>query len=472
MASPISTSLGLGSGLNITEIVKALVDSDKAAKQTQITTQTTKTTASLSGVSQLKSALDAFQKTLTALNSTTTPAFLGFSATSSNEASVKATATNAAVSGTYTIAVQKLATASKVTTAPLSAAQASAIPSGELTITQNGINSTVKIDATSTLEQVRDAINTQMKAKGVTANIVNDSNGSRLIFSSTTTGAQSDISISGSPGGLLDIDGTKLIKDNANGAGAISALAQDAEFTVDGLPLTSSKNTVENAVSGLSLTLVGVTASPGTGSTITVGANTDGLKTSVQSFVDSYNTLVKLVTTLTKGSTASDGSYTAAGLTGDSTPRNILAGIRKEIATSVSTTGLGSLAQLGITTQRGDGTLALDSVKFAAAVGDKQLGNQIQSLFTGDTGLIKRIEKSITPFTAADGVLAQKTTSLGKIKTRLDDDQEALDRRIVTLTATLTKKYNAMDLIVGQLKATASSITSIFEAMNAQKNAS
>jgi flagellar hook-associated protein 2 len=40
------------------------------------------------------------------------------------------------------------------------------------------------------------------------------------------------------------------------------------------------------------------------------------------------------------------------------------------------------------------------------------------------------------------------------------------------LTATLTKKYNAMDLVVGQLKATASSITSIFEAMNAQKNAS
>ena len=467
MASPISTTTGLGSGLNITEIVSALVDADKSAKQTQITTQTTKTTASLSGVSQLKSALEAFQKTLTTLNSTTTPAFLGFSATSSLETAVKATANNSAVSGSYTVVVDKLATSSKVATASISAAQASAIPSGELTITQNGIISTVKIEATSTLEQVRDAINTQMQAKGVSANIINDSNGSRLVFSSTTTGKETDISVSGSPGGLLDIDGSVLMKDSATGAGAISALAQDAEFTVDGLPLTSSKNTVDNAVSGLSLTLV----AKGT-STVTVATNTDGLKTSMQSFVDSYNTLVKLVTTLTKGSTATDGTYTAAGLTGDSTPRNILAAIRKEIATSVSTSGLGSLSQLGITTQQADGTLLLDSTKFTAAVADKQFGNQIQNLLTGDTGLLKRIEKSITPFTAADGVLAQKTTSLGKIQTRLTSDQDALDRRVATLTATLTAKYNAMDLIVGQLKATASSITSIFEAMNAQANAS
>jgi flagellar hook-associated protein 2 len=468
MASPISTSTGLGSGLDITSIVSALVDADKSAKQTQITTQTTKTTASLSGVSQLKSALEAFQKTLTTLNSTTTPAFLGFSATSSNESAVKATANNSAVSGSYTVVVNQLATSSKVATASISAAQASAIPSGELTITQNGITSTVKIEATSTLEQVRDAINTQMQAKGVSANIINDSNGSRLVFSSTTTGAGSDISVSGSPNGLLDIDGTQLMSATASGAGAITGLAQDAEFTVDGLPLTSSKNTVDNAVSGLSLTLV----AKGLTSTVTVATNTDGLKTSMQSFVDSYNTLVKLVTTLTKGSTATDGTYTAAGLTGDSTPRNILAAIRKEIATSVSTSGLGSLSQLGITTQQADGTLLLDSTKFTAAVADKQFGNQIQNLLTGDTGLLKRIEKSITPFTAADGVLAQKTTSLGKIQTRLTSDQDALDRRVATLTATLTAKYNAMDLIVGQLKATASSITSIFEAMNAQANAS
>lgn len=470
MASPITPGTGLGSGLNISGIVTALVDADKSAKERQITTQTAKNTASLSGVSQLKSALDAFQKTLTTLNSTTTPAFLAFSATSSNESMVKATATNSAVAGTYTIAVQKLATGSKVATASLDATQASAIPSGELTITQNGTPRTVKIEATSTLEQVRDAINAQLKSSGLSANIINDANGSRLVYSSTVTGKNTDIVVTGSPGGLLDVDGKVLMADSPTGAGAIVALARDAEFTVDGLPLTSSKNTVDNAVSGLSLTLA--SESPTATSTITVGNNTEGLKASLQSFVDSYNTLTRLVTSLTRGSTAADGTFTPAALTGDSTARNILAGVRKELATSSSITGLGSLAQLGISTQQGDGTLTLNSLTFDTAVNDRQFGNQIQTLLVGDTGLLKRIENSITPFTAADGVLALKTSSLTSIKSGLEADKEALDRRVESLTASLTKKYNAMDLIVGQLKATASSITSIFEAMNAQKNAS
>ncbi|RMU19904.1 Flagellar hook-associated 2 domain-containing protein, partial [Pseudomonas savastanoi pv. glycinea] len=94
MASPITSTTGLGSGLAITAIVEGLVGAEKAPKQNQIDKQTAATTASLSGVSQLTSALAAFQKTLDTLGSSTTPAFQGFAATSANEAVVKATAGN------------------------------------------------------------------------------------------------------------------------------------------------------------------------------------------------------------------------------------------------------------------------------------------------------------------------------------------------------------------------------------------
>lgn len=473
MASPIVPSTGLGSGLAITDIVTALVNSDKAAKQNQITKQTSQTTASLSAVAKLQSALTAFQDSMKALNSTTTPAFLGFAATSSAESVVKATATNSAVNGTYSVVVKNLATASKVATAAISTTDASAIPSGSLKITQNNISYDVALTG-GTLQETRDAINTSLQGKGISANIINDANGSRLVFTSTTTGANSDISVegSGAVGSLLDIDGTKTMAETAvgsiPGAGAISALAKDASFTIDGLELTSAKNTVEGAVSGLTLELVSASSAP---STITVGTNTDGLKTSLQTFVNSFNTLVNLVTTLTKGSTNADGEFVAAELTGDSTPRAMLAAIRSEIATSTNTSGLGSLAQLGITTQS-NGTLLMDSTKFTAALDDKKLGSQIQALFTGDTGLLARVGKAISPYSDTGGILAQKTTQLNKTNAQLVEQQAALDRRIESLTASLTKKYNAMDLVVGQLKATASSITSIFEAMNAQKNAS
>ena len=80
----------------------------------------------------------------------------------------------------------------------------------------------------------------------------------------------------------------------------------------------------------------------------------------------------------------------------------------------------------------------------------------------------------ITPYTVTgnEGILDARSTSLAKVKTSLASQQAALDRRIETLTAVLTKKYNDMDTLVGKLKATGNNITSMFEAMNAQKNAS
>lgn len=476
MASPITTSTGLGSGLQIGAIVEALVSAEKTPKQNQITKQTSATNASLSAISQLKSALATFQTTMNTLNSTTTPAFLGFAATSSNDSVIKATASNTAVNGTYTIEVKSLATASKVATVALDPTQASAIPSGELEITQNGTTNKVTLGAASTLQEVRDQINTSLQGKGITANIITDNNGSRLVFSSTATGAGSDISVkgTGAVGSLLDIDGTKVMAvtppGTVAGAGAISALATDAEFTIDGLTVTSKSNKVEGAISGLTLDLL--SAPVNTKATVTVATNTDGLKTSLQSFVDAFNTLVTLTKTLTSSTLQADGSYKSAALTGDSMPRALLSAIRSEIATATSTSGLGSLSQLGIKTSQTDGKLEFNSTTFTAALSDKKLGGQIQTLFAGDNGLLARMGKAIEPYTKADGVLALRQTSLNKVNSRLVSDQEALDRRIETLTTTLTKKYNAMDLVVAQLKATASSVTSIFEAMNAQKNAS
>ncbi|WP_260417931.1 flagellar filament capping protein FliD [Pseudomonas cichorii] len=480
----ITASTGLNSGLDIKAIVGVIIDTEKAAKQNQITKQTSVTKGASDGVDQLTAALSAFQTAMTALKSTTTPAFQGFAATSANESVVKATAGNAAVSGTYSLNVSQLATSSKVATAALSASQTSAIPSGTLKITQNGTIHEVKITATSTLQQVRDTINSSLQGKGITANIITDSNGSRLVYSSTTTGKGSDISVDGGTDlSMLSVDGTKLMSatstsNDANGnpipgAGAISDFAKDAEFTIDGLKITSATNTVSNAVSGLTFELVAKSADANASTTITVATNTEGLKTSLQTFVDSYNTLAKLVTTLTKGTVSADGkSFTAAAMTGDSTPRALLAVVRNQIATATSSSGLGSLAQLGITTQQKDGTLALNTTVFTTALNDKKFGGEIQQLFTGSGGLIERMEKSLEPYTKSGGILATKKTMLTQVQTRLSAEQEALDRRIETLTNTLTTKYNAMDLAVGKLKATATSITSIFEAMNAQKNAS
>ncbi|SFW64535.1 MULTISPECIES: flagellar filament capping protein FliD [Pseudomonas] len=473
MASPILPGLGLGSGLDTTAIVKVLVDSDKAAKQGQITRATTKTNDSISGVGTLKSLLAAFKTAMKDLSSTTTPQFSGFAATSSTPAVLTATASNSAVGGTYAIKVDNIATASKVTSAAFAGGTSSAIPSGTLTIKQNGVDYNLNVASGATLQSVRDAINadTSLKAAGFSANIITDSFGSRLVLGSSTTGAGSDISVSGIAG--LEIDGTNVVGAGgaaltATSAGAIGALAQDAKFSVDGMALTSKSNTVSTAISGLTLNLL--SGGPTASSTVTVAPNNDGLKASIQKFVDAYNAIANSVTALTKPSLDDDGKLTvSAKLTGDALPRALLASIRTPLSETGAGDKLTSLAQLGITTDQKTGALNFDTTKFNAAMNDKKLSGEVQTLFTGTNGLLERMGKAIEPYSQTGGILDQRSTTLTRTQTRLKNDQEALDRRVVTLTATLTKKYNDMDALVGKLKATANNITSMFEAMAAQQ---
>ncbi|NUT81555.1 flagellar filament capping protein FliD [Pseudomonas brassicacearum] len=474
MASPILPGLGLGSGLDTGAIVKALVDSDKAAKQGQIDRATKTNTANISGIGTLKSLLATFQSALESLGSTTTPQFTGVAATSANTSALTVTAGNSAVSGTYSVNVTQLATSSKVATAAFAGGTSSAVEAGTLTISQSGTDYTLDIPADATLQSVRDAINSKYSSSGLTANIVTDNFGSRLVVGSTKTGAGSDISLSGIAS--LAADGsTEMGTPSATSSGSIG-LAKDAIFTVDGLSMTSPTNKLDNVISGLNMTLLVAGSGP---TTVTVAANTDGLKASIQKFVDAYNAIAKAVTSLTKPSTDADGNSVPAALTGDSLPRSLLAAIRAPLSETGAGDKLTVLSQLGITTNQTTGALDFDSAKFATAVNEKQLGGEIQTLFTGENGLIERMQNALNPYTetskkdsngkSVDNILTARSKNLEILKAKLSEDQLALDRRIETLTAVLTKKYNDMDTLVGRLKATASNITSMFEALTAQQ---
>lgn len=80
-----------------------------------------------------------------------------------------------------------------------------------MNITQNGKSYSLTVGANATLQSVRDSINADSKlsSAGISANIVTDSFGSRLVIGSDETGAGSDISTSGIAG--LEIDGTKVM---------------------------------------------------------------------------------------------------------------------------------------------------------------------------------------------------------------------------------------------------------------------
>ncbi|WP_339432611.1 MULTISPECIES: flagellar filament capping protein FliD [unclassified Pseudomonas] len=481
MASPILPGSGLGSGLDIGAIVTALVNADKSAKQTQIDTQTKTNSLKISGVGSLKSALAAYQKAMTDLNKASSPAFAGFTATSDTPTIVGATSDKTAVPGTYSVVVKNLATGSKVASAAFAGGAASAIPSGTLKISQNGIDYNVAVPANATLQSTRDAINTAQASNGISANIVTDSSGSsRLVLSSNKTGAGMDLQVSGIAG--LEIDGTQEMGDNpaAGASGAVGKVAKDANLTIDGLAVSSKTNTVTGAISGMTLNLVA--ASPvvngtATPATVSVATNTAGIQASLQTFIDAYNTLRKTVDTLSKATPDADGKLTvSSAFTGDALPRSLMADVRAQL-TDPGAGGQGQLSvlsQMGVLTDSKTGLLALDTAVFNKRMELPGMAGQVQQLFSGTdakNGLLARMNAAVDPYVKTGGLLDQRSSNLTNLTTALQKQQTALDLRVDNLTKTLTAKYNAMDLLVGQMKATASNITSFFSSLNAQQSA-
>ncbi|MDB5754573.1 MAG: flagellar hook protein 2 [Massilia sp.] len=233
---------------------------------------------------------------------------------------------------------------------------------------------TLVIDGSNnSMQGIRDAIN---KANlGVTASIVSDGSASpyHLVLTSNKTGATSSMK--------LTVDGDSALQgllsyDPANDAGqkmSQSKAAQDASLSLNGIPVTSTTNTVSEAIQGVTLNLstVGTT-------TINVAQNTSSITSGVNAFVKAFND----VNTTLKSLTAYDPTTKVAGLLlGDSSVRQIESSLRQMLATPLTGAGgsLTNLQQIGITLQA-DGSMALDPTKLQAAMTSNF--NDIAGLFT------------------------------------------------------------------------------------------
>ena len=233
--------------------------------------------------------------------------------------------------------------------------------------------------------------------------------------------------------------------------------AADAEFRIDGLTLFSAKNSVSDAIPDVTLNLV--KAEPGTELTITVGQDTAGVKGSIKKFVDAYNTLITTSNQLTGVTSAGEGKPpVVGGLVGDASVRTLLGGLRAELSSPSTTSGdaLRVLADMGITTQK-DGTLKIDDSKFDKVLKDNY--DSVGGFFTGDDGLMARLDKRVDGFVQAGGILEQRMNSLQATIKDIDKQKESQELRIAKVQERLLKQFNAMDALVSQLNSTSDRLT-------------
>ncbi|WP_168233193.1 flagellar filament capping protein FliD [Pseudomonas veronii] len=465
-----TTITGVGSGFDTQAIVKSLVDAERAPKQSQINTQSQKATTQLSSIGKIQAALDAFRGALTSMG--TDNSFSGLTGTSSDEKVATMTANQGAANGSFSLIVNQLAMPSKLSTKTFAGGQSTVVNAGTtattLTITQSGKNFDLSVPAGATLQQVRDSINSTFGTAGLSANILTDSTGSRLILTSTNSGVGSDLTMSGNSG----ID---------TGYTVVSA-PQNAKYTIDGIAAESKSNSITDAVSGVSIKLLSLsptvtandpnTTNPlRTAMTISVTTSTTALKSGVKGFVDTYNALLKAMNAETKVTKDAAGNSIAATLTGDSTMRTLQSAIRNEFNALSGNGTLKSLAQFGVTTDQDTGALSIDSKQWDKAV----LTNaaDINSIFSGKTGLLARLTAATDAYAKpTTGILATRTTSLADSLKDLTKQQTDLDDRLTTMQDALTRKYTAMDTLVAQLRQQSTSILGTLNAISGSKSSS
>jgi len=384
---PTITAPGLGSGLDVNSIVSQLVAAEGLPSSQRLDRNEAELQARLSGLGTLKGAVSAFQSSLSSL--TQASGFQSRSAQSS-DADVASVSTNgSSAPGSFELEVTQLAEAhSLVTDSALPAAQFTALSdvlgTGTLTFkfgttdynpekdkfdspfvpNPDKAEQSVQISDGS-LSGIRDAVNAA--DIGVNASIIFDGSNYRLVFSSSDTGAANslEIAVTDDDADNNDASGLSLLSFNASSHHlSQTQAAQDARLSLNGIDIQSDGNTLTRTLDGVTINLL----AQGT-STLSVSRDASKTTADVTAFVDSYNTLVQTMDGL---SSFDPDSERAGALNGDATLRTLENQLRRMLSEPVvgSVSGFSILADIGITRNGQDGTLAIDSGKLGDVLKD------------------------------------------------------------------------------------------------------
>lgn len=456
------SSLGIGSGLQLGDILDSLQASEKASL-TPISTQQSSYTAKLSAYGTLKSALTTFQTANTTLNNAD---LFSSTKTTSSSSAFSATTTAGAVAGKYTVSVSQLATAQTLTSAvQTSNTTALATADSTITIQQGGDKKPVTVSvsaANSSLTGIRDAIN--KSDSGVTASIIKTGDGSyRLSMTSDDTGEDNAMTLSvtgdSTLQSMLSYDGTSASNMTE------SVAAKNAMLTVNNVAIENSSNTISDALEGITLNLNDVTTG---NQSLSITKDTTKASSAVSAWVDAYNKLQDSFSSLTKytavdaGTDAQDSSNGA--LLGDSTLRTIQTQLKSMLTNAQSSSTYKSLAQVGVTTDPTSGKLELDDDKLSTALSSDPDG--VKAMIIGDgktTGIATTIGTNINGWLSSTGILQAATDGVSKTLNNLTTQYNATSTRIDATIARYKTQFTNLDVMISKLNNTSSYLTSQFE---------
>lgn len=455
MASGI-TSAGSASGMDFESIIAASVQAKKASIGKTLNIRKEENNIAISGVGKLKSALEAFQKSIKALTEdngfntrkvttdlpTENPYF---------SVSTKDDATN----GSYDIAVTQIAKNEKLSQEFASDAK---FEKGKLTITlpdvKNEDGSTTKREFTidiaddDNIASIRKKINNN--DFGVTATTVQLGNGkTKLVIDSGMSGDEGNIKMkfdgaSGGNSAKFNVDSD----NNASAQGWNVEQGQNAKITVDGQELTSQSNEFRDVISGITINVNRLSKDDGKGgfetNNVQISADVDKVTEKMNAFVTAYNTLMSTMDGLYKHNTYTDGqnNYDGGELAGDSMLRGLTSQIQNMMSSVQGNKSGLDIYSVGIKIAN-DGTMSLDSTKFKENINDNF--NALVNLFSGDDGVLTELNKTVDEYTKSNGILSSREDELNAKKKDYEAEESRNATYLEEYEANLRQRYARLD---------------------------
>jgi len=397
---------GLSTGIQTDALVSAILAQDGVGV-VRMQTQETQNNATSTALTQLRTQANTLMVSLAALQDTFNARTV--TSTDANNTYVTATATGA-VAGSYDLNVSNVATKGRISPMTVLGSDGKTLVPQNLAVADpnqsvlgsassatfaiqgtDGVIKTVNLTSTNnSLNGLAAAINAS--GAGVTASIVNTGTGTKpyqlvITANSTGTGTTNGVvtiadvtnqtTVNGQAAAGAAVNTLGITAGTTDGQTSITGLTssssgttgQNALFTLDGIQLTRQSNTVSDAVSGVTFSLL---QGGETGTTTLTVAQDDGAATAgMQTVITNYNSLMTTYQTASTDTKNADGSINQAPLGGNQTASGIINQIQSTLtgasAGLAGNSAYTNLASLGVTTNA-DGTLSLSTTIFKQAI--------------------------------------------------------------------------------------------------------
>ena len=437
------SALGVGSGMDLASLLTNLVAAERKPKEALLTQQLTSYNSKISGLGTLSSKLASLQTAAQGLKPATlqsaTEKFASYKG-SLDEKIGKVTVGEGAVAGNYELKVTQLAQAQK----SVSAAAPATLMNGTFNIRFTDAGTTrsdisINVAAGSNLEDLRNAINAKQNESGVSATIIKDGTGQRLV-------------LSGADGENFTIGGT-----TGAGLGFQDTAAQEAKFSIDGIALTRASNKITDVINGVTIDLVGVSPG-GVGTTLSVTKESETkLKSSLEAFVKAYNDANSSIRSLG----AYDAETKKAGaLQGNSVLREtqgLLSRLVFDQGNPGDATYGQTLSSIGVSfSKSGDGSLTIDAEKLAAAIAKNP--DAVSSLAARVGAKFDDYNTGLGGIVGTGGRIQTSTESLKTSVRDVEKRQEALELHMQKVEARYRAQFSALDVMISSMNSLSNSL--------------